>query len=415
MALRKRQRLRIVAAEAQAEQGASDVTTMTVGALLRSERERRGLELDDAASQLRIRRVHLDAIEAGRFSALPGAPYALGFVRSYAEFLQLDSQEIVRRFKAEAAGLKGRQELNFPQPISESRLPTGLILFASLLIAAGAYGFWYFEIAGERVPLPRVSAVPESLTALVPPPAASPAPATADSVPAPSTPAAEPAQPEAARPETPAPPAGAVSAPTVSSSPPEALPSAAPAPAPATVSPAVVAEVPSPSPAAPVSAPPPAADIAAAAPAPAAPGPSNAPATAARSEPAPAAMTALPADAPPAPRVYGDTSGSSRIAIRATADSWVQVRDEGGNVVFMRILRSGDTYHAPRRPGLLLYTGNAGALEVRVDGKMAPPLGRAGMVRRDIMLEPDRLLAGTAATEGLRSAPDETRPAPSGG
>jgi cytoskeleton protein RodZ len=42
-------------------------------------------------------------------------------------------------------------------------------------------------------------------------------------------------------------------------------------------------------------------------------------------------------------------------------------------------------------------TGNAGALEVLVDGETAPAIGAMGAVKRNVMLEPDRLKAGTAA------------------
>ncbi len=59
-----------------------------------------------------------------------------------------------------------------------------------------------------------------------------------------------------------------------------------------------------------------------------------------------------------------------------------------------RIFRPGDVYLVPNRPGLTLMTGNAGGLEVIVDGKMIAPLGPEGAVRRDIVLDPAKLLAG---------------------
>ena len=48
------------------------------------------------------------------------------------------------------------------------------------------------------------------------------------------------------------------------------------------------------------------------------------------------------------------------------------------------------------RPGLILRTGNAGALAILVDGKPAPALGAVGTLRRNVALEPEALLAGTA-------------------
>ena len=59
------------------------------------------------------------------------------------------------------------------------------------------------------------------------------------------------------------------------------------------------------------------------------------------------------------------------------------------------MLKAGETYRVPRS-GLILRTGNAGALEVMVDGKPAPALGTLGTLRRNVTLEPDALRAGTA-------------------
>jgi cytoskeleton protein RodZ len=89
------------------------------------------------------------------------------------------------------------------------------------------------------------------------------------------------------------------------------------------------------------------------------------------------------------------------------------VRDPSGSVVFTRVMRPGDSYNVPNRGGLSLYTGSAGALEFTVDGKMAPSVGQPGTVRRDVMLDPDRLLAGTAVLDQKRpSSSAEPRPIP---
>jgi len=63
--------------------------------------------------------------------------------------------------------------------------------------------------------------------------------------------------------------------------------------------------------------------------------------------------------------------------------------------VFARVLKAGESYRVPRS-GLSMRTGNAGALTVLVDGKAAPSLGPIGTLRRDVALEPEALLAGTA-------------------
>ena len=110
--------------------------------------------------------------------------------------------------------------------------------------------------------------------------------------------------------------------------------------------------------------------------------------------PAPGPIAALkPGDT----RIYGESNVDSRITLTARQDSWVQVRDHDGNVIWTRILRRGDVYRVPNQGGLAFATGNAGALEVSVDGKPAPSLGAIGMVRHNVPLDPSKLMAGTAS------------------
>lgn len=96
------------------------------------------------------------------------------------------------------------------------------------------------------------------------------------------------------------------------------------------------------------------------------------------------------------PRVYGRTDRSGRVTITATADSWVQVQGPGSELLLTRILRTGDSYNVPNRSDLIMVTGNAGALEIRVDGSLVDPVGPVGVVRRNVALDPGRLLDGTA-------------------
>ncbi len=112
------------------------------GADLREARERLGLSLDDIAFKLRIRPPHLEALEEGRISLLPGHAYALAFVRTYAGALGLDAEEMVRRFKAEAAEFGRQPELVFPVPMPERGLPAGALVLLGLVLAIGAYTGW---------------------------------------------------------------------------------------------------------------------------------------------------------------------------------------------------------------------------------------------------------------------------------
>jgi cytoskeleton protein RodZ len=57
------------------------------------------------------------------------------------------------------------------------------------------------------------------------------------------------------------------------------------------------------------------------------------------------------------------------------------------------VLKAGESYRVPDRPGVLMRTGNAGGLEITVDGKPAPPIGPTGAIR-NVLLEPQVLMSG---------------------
>ena len=116
------------------------VDAAELGAMMREMRENLGHDLKDVAEDLRIRLVYLEAIEGGKLSLLPGTAYVSGFIRSYSEFLGLDGEEIVRRFRMAGAEISGQTRLHLPSPVEEGRLPTMAVLLVAAIIAGGAHG-----------------------------------------------------------------------------------------------------------------------------------------------------------------------------------------------------------------------------------------------------------------------------------
>jgi len=66
----------------------------SVGETLRAERLKRNLTLDQISRELKISTRFLDAIEAGEFNKLPGGVFTRSFVRQYARLLGLDEEEL---------------------------------------------------------------------------------------------------------------------------------------------------------------------------------------------------------------------------------------------------------------------------------------------------------------------------------
>jgi cytoskeleton protein RodZ len=74
------------------------------GEILRLAREARGESISDIVHTLKLSQQQLEAIESGRFSALPGPTFVRGFVRNYARHLGLDPAPLL-------AGLEGGPEV----------------------------------------------------------------------------------------------------------------------------------------------------------------------------------------------------------------------------------------------------------------------------------------------------------------
>jgi cytoskeleton protein RodZ len=110
--------------------------------------------------------------------------------------------------------------------------------------------------------------------------------------------------------------------------------------------------------------------------------------------PPPAAPAVDTGQATPPPAAADEPATRGSIMLRAKADTWVEVRNRQGAPVIARLMRQGDTWAVPDQSALSLSTGNAGGLELLVDGIPAPPLGAVGLVRRDIPLDANLIRAG---------------------
>jgi len=93
---------------------------------------------------LKIRKDHLEALEEDRIEALPGRTYAVGFIRSYADYLGLDAVQCVERFKAEIAGRSDPTvtPITVIDEDAEHRMPHGWKIIAGVvvvLVLVGAY------------------------------------------------------------------------------------------------------------------------------------------------------------------------------------------------------------------------------------------------------------------------------------
>lgn len=436
----------------RAEQG--EAQTENVGAFLREARETTGRSVADVAASLRIRAKFLQSIEDGRYEDLPGQTYAVGFIRSYADFLGLETVALLEQFKKESNGAEGQPKLDFPEPSAEGWFPTGKVVAGCAVVAVAVFTGWFFLQTDNSVDVSTVPA-PPGFESVLTAQAANQQPDDAE-VAASEIGGAEPAAPidvgtieqtvaastVPADTQTDAPlvatgdttssdgerplrqsdqvtaPVAAEAAVTEPEPQPaetvsEALsPAAVETPVKVIEPPVEVVEAPA------VAAEPlaldeneltPIASITAEAP----PQPVAKPTVAAPPPPVPAApdleslvaaLPSIPADDGEANtgddgRTYGVINQQARVVIGARADSWVQVLDGNQNVLLTRMLRPGDRYLVPNRNDLVMLTGNAGGLIISVDGTVVPRIGSDGAILHNVRLDVELLKAGRAVIQ----------------
>jgi len=139
------------------------MANVEIGEALRRTRLHYGKTIPDIEKALRIRASQIDAIECGDIERLPGRVYAIGFVRSYAEYLGLDGGQVVQLFKAQYMDGPDKQSLSFPMSVAETKTPAIWLVVFCLLLASGVLVYFNDQSALDRRVVLEVDPVPDSL------------------------------------------------------------------------------------------------------------------------------------------------------------------------------------------------------------------------------------------------------------
>jgi len=149
---------------------------VTLGGILAEARQAKGVTLEQAASATRVRLHVLTALEEDRAAELPAPVYARGYLRTYASYLEIDSERLLEAYEASRTRQSGSLAI---RPLSSLTASPNLVLTAPAAGAVGLVllvfaftGYVYKELDSVQTPppAPRVAA-----TALATP-TASPSP-----------------------------------------------------------------------------------------------------------------------------------------------------------------------------------------------------------------------------------------------
>ena len=382
MMISRRSRQPVVSAEtaARAVEG--------VGQHLRAARTARGEALEAAAAALCIRPGYLTALEMGNLQALPGRPYAVGFLRSYATHLGLDADTVLGEARPALDQLAAPPAPVYRQPVAEGRRIGVKLATASMLLLGALYGGYLVIHRGQEMAPDRITDMTGGAERLAGtggdrrPTGEAPAVALPLPTPAELASLAPPAAAQVLADASPRPEAMQASSPRVAAA---AAPiSSATGSAAGVASDPGVAQAASP----PSGASPPQPDVASAAAAEAAPERSTMGTI--LSVPA-APLTPVALRTASAVDPAGDPG--NQVVLVATESSWVQIRSPDRDFFKMGTLEPGERLVLPDRTDLALWTGNAGGLQIEVGGKTLGTPGRRGQVVKDLPLTPGQLEA----------------------
>jgi cytoskeletal protein RodZ len=139
-----------------------------IGTVLREAREALDLTPQEVSEATHLRVGYIRAIEQLNSEALPTLGYALGYVRTYAKFLGLDADNVVKRYKADIEAPEDIRVRSGPRfvPTHSIKLPRAFVPALGVVGFAVMLGVWYGSANSIQAASPTAFNAPvvESLT-----------------------------------------------------------------------------------------------------------------------------------------------------------------------------------------------------------------------------------------------------------
>ncbi|HOO49780.1 MAG TPA: DUF4115 domain-containing protein [Alphaproteobacteria bacterium] len=273
-------------------------TDLSVGDIIQRTRIRSDITLEQAAQETRIRLSYLEAIEEGNYDQLPGRIYAIGFIRTYAEFLNLDGEKIVQLLKRQSGTKVAPKPLPTTAPVDEDHslpsLKTYVIVLVMLISGLTVFSYAFkSNISRDLIPSVPLD-LKKQVTLLTKPQSHKTALGLENN--------------------------------------------------------SINEEI----------------DL---------------------------TMLDENPDTEEAAIEKEPTSNEHPVVLRALDNVWLEIRSSEGNVILSRVLSKGEEYWVPEdQENLEMTLGNAGGLQILVDGKPLPFLGKKGKVIRNLPLAPQYLM-----------------------
>ena len=140
----------------------------TVGQILSSERNSKNLSINDIAAELKISKNIIIDLENDNIKNNPDIIFNIGHLRSYSNFLELDTDTIIKKFKYDLSFNINKEKKNIT-PIVENNLFKIERFFAAslILIVFSSFYFLFIYENNNEIDYALVPDIPESLEPII--------------------------------------------------------------------------------------------------------------------------------------------------------------------------------------------------------------------------------------------------------
>ena len=140
----------------------------TVGQILSSERNCKNLSINDIAAELKISKNIIIDLENDNIKNNPDIIFNIGHLRSYSNFLELDTDTIIKKFKNDLSFYINKEKKNITPIVENNFFKIERFFAASLiLIVFSSFYFLFIYENNNQIDYALVPDIPESLEPII--------------------------------------------------------------------------------------------------------------------------------------------------------------------------------------------------------------------------------------------------------
>ena len=140
---------------------------MSVGEYLKTVRIKKNIQIQTVSKELHISFFYLNAIENDEFSKTPGGAFTIGYIRSYANYLNLDSNEIVNKFKTQVTLSEIPEPIELSKPVEVFYSPIKIISFFIIVSISITFYVLFIDKFNSQPEYAITPNIPEDLETII--------------------------------------------------------------------------------------------------------------------------------------------------------------------------------------------------------------------------------------------------------